>query len=308
MGFDPFSEESDSYVDVNGDVVRAEDATVSIFDRNFLYGDGVFESMPVYEGKMLMCDRHLDRLFRSLKAVQMSFPLARGELVSRMRRVASKSDLEYGSIRVMVSRGQGPPGVVNADRVSDPTVVVVPQPSAEGEVAYGRDVPATGSARIVSTRAIQPDSVDSKVKSHNYLVNVLAERELVGTDADFGIMLDHDGYVAEEFVSNVFIRDEDGTFRTPPTTHALAGITRELVMEVGSERGEMVVESRLTPYDLYTAEDVFVTASARGIASLVELNGQPIGDGEQSQAVIDLARATFDYALNNEFTPIADDD
>lgn len=304
MVWNPFESDRETCVSINGELYPPEEATVSVFDRNFLYGDGVFDSMPIYDGDVILFDRHVDRLFRSAKGIQLELTQTKAELKSELMRTAARSGVEYGALRVMISRGAGPPGIVNADRVPEPTVVIVPIPKPPEDVAYAHDTPSTGDARIVSTRAISPDSIDSKIKSCNYLINALAERELAGTDADFGIMLDHDGYVAEEFVSNVFVRDEDGTIRTPPPTHALNGITRQLVIEVGREEGYEISETRLTPHDLYSAADVFLTASARGISSVSTINDQQIGDGEPSRAVIDLSRAALEHALEHAATPI----
>lgn len=303
MVWDPFTDD-EVVVSIDGELVPAAEAQVSVFDRGFLYGDGVFDSLPVYDGEAVLLDRHLDRLYRSANGVQIDLQESKADLRAEMLRAAAASNLDNGALRVMVSRGEGPPGIVNADRTSSPTVVVVPIPKPAEAVAYGRDRPETGRARIVSTRAIDPDSIDAKIKSNNYLVNALAERELAGTDADYGIMLDHDGFVAEEFVSNVFVRDEHGRIRTPPPTHALNGITRQLVLEVGADEGYDVGEDRLTPAELYAAEDVFLTASARGIVSVSSINGREVGAGEPSDAVVDLARATLDHALTNETTPI----
>jgi branched-chain amino acid aminotransferase len=304
MVWNPFESDRETCVSINGELHPPEEATVSVFDRNFLYGDGVFDSMPIHDGDVILFDRHVDRLFRSAKGIQLELIQTKAELKSELMRTAARSGVEYGALRVMISRGAGPPGIVNADRVPEPTVVIVPIPKPPEDVAYAHDTPSTGDARIVSTRAISPDSIDSKIKSCNYLINALAERELAGTDADFGIMLDHDGYVAEEFVSNVFVRDEDGAIRTPPPTHALNGITRQLLIEVGREEGYEISETRLTPYDLYSATDVFLTASARGISSVSTINDQQIGDGEPSGAVIDLSRAALEHALEHAATPI----
>ena len=295
---------AEPYVSINGELFAPEDAKLSVFDRIFLYGDAVFDSMPLYDGKLILCDRHVDRFYRSAKAVHIDVPHSKAELKAQMCETVRASNLEYGAVRIIISRGEGPPGIVNADEIDEPTVVIMPLRSDRDGVAYGHDKPSTGTARIVSTRAIPSDSFDPRIKSCNYLVNALAERELVGTDADFGIMLNQEGNVAEDFVSNVFVRDEDGAIRTPPAENALAGLTRKLVLEIGADEGYDIAERQLTTYDLYTAEDVFLTASARGMASVTEINGQTIGDGTQSQEVIDLFRAVFDYALNNEYTAV----
>ncbi len=304
MDWNPFADDAGVRVSVDGELVPPDEASISVFDRGFLYGDAVFDSMPVLDNSVILMDRHVDRLYRSAAGIQLSIDQSKAALREEMLRTAAQSDLEHGALRVMVSRGEGPPGIVNADETSGPTVVIAPLPASREDVAYARDRPETGRARIVSTRAIPPDSLDSKIKSNNYLVNALAERELAGTDADYGIMLDHDGFVAEEFVSNVFVRDESGHIATPPPTHALDGITHQLVMEVGEREGYDIVAERLTPADLFGASDVFLTASARGIVSVSAINGQPIDDGEPSTAVVDLAQSTLEYARTEATTPI----
>ncbi|MFB6310232.1 MAG: aminotransferase class IV [Salinirussus sp.] len=306
MVWDPFADDGNTQISVDGDLVPAAEATISVFDRGFLYGDAVYDSMPIYDGRVLLMDRHIDRLYRSAAGIQVDIPQSKEALKEEMLRTAAAGDVTNGALRVMVSRGAGPPGVVNADRTRGPTVIVAPLPSPPEDVAYGRDDLPTGRARIVSTRAIDPDSIDSKIKSNNYLTNALAERELVGTDAEFGIMLDHDGFVAEEFVSNVFVRDQAGRITTPPPTHALDGITRQLVLEIGEQEGYDMAEERVTPAELYAAEDIFLTASARGIVAVSSLNSRLIGDGEPSEAVSDLAQSTLAYARTEEAVPIGD--
>jgi branched-chain amino acid aminotransferase len=223
MDWNPFTADAGVRVSVNGELVPADEASVLVFDRGYLYGDAVFDSMPVLDGSVILMDRHVDRLYRSAAGIQLSIERSKADLKSEMLRAAAASDLDHGALRVMVSRGEGPPGIVNADETSGPTVVIAPLPSDRDDVAYDRDRPETGRARIVSTRAIPPDSLDSKIKSNNYLVNALAERELAGTDADYWIMLDHDGFAADEFVSNVFVRDEPARIAKPSVTHRLDG-------------------------------------------------------------------------------------
>lgn len=290
------------YVNINGQTVPAEEATVSVFDRGVLYGDAVFDSFPVYGGKVILLDRHVDRLYRSAKAVKIDLTESKDEIKRRVVETLEAGGVEDGSVRIIVTRGAGPTGLVNTDQLDDPTILVLT--SRRLEETFSKDQVTTTKARLASTRTIPPDSLDRKIKTTNYLSNALAERELVGTDADFSIMLNHDGTVAEAYAANVFVRDDAGVFRTPPVRNVLGGLTREVVIETARDRGYEVEEADLTQYDLYTAEDLFLTSSGLGISFVEELDGQTIGDGEPSEALLDVAEAFFDYVHTEEYVEV----
>lgn len=290
------------YVNINGETVPAEKATVSVFDRGVLYGDAVFDSFPVYGGKVVLLDRHIDRLYRSAKAVKIDLTESKDEIKRRVIETLEAGGVEDGSVRVIVTRGAGPTGLVNTDQLEEPTILVLT--SRRLEETFSKDEVTTTKARLAATRTIPPDSLDRKIKTTNYLSNALAERELVGTDADFSIMLNHDGTVAEAYAANVFVRDDAGVFRTPPVRNVLGGLTREVVIETARNLDYEVEETDLTQYDLYTADDVFLTSSGLGISFVEELDGQTVGDGEPSDALLDLADSFFEYVNTEEYVEL----
>jgi len=290
------------YVNINGETVPAEKATVSVFDRATLYGDAVFDSFPVYSKKVILLDRHIDRLFRSAKAAKIKMTESKDEIKSRVVETLEAGGVEDGSVRVMVTRGFGPTGIVNTDEIETPTILVLT--SRRVEETFSKDEVTTSKARTAATRTIPPDSLDRKIKSTNYLSNVMAERELVGTDADFSIMLSHDGTVAEAYSANIFVRDNSGTFKTPPVRNILGGITREVVIERARDEGYILEETDLTPYDLRTAEDLFLTSSGIGISYIKELDGETIGGGTPSDDLLTVADAFFEYVQSEEYVEL----
>lgn len=289
-----------TYVCVDGDLRPPDEPHVVAYDRGLLYGDGVYDSLPVYDGKALFVDRHVDRLFRSLRAAKIDPPVSQSQLRTWIVETLEASAIEYGGCRIIVTRGAGMQGMRNADRLSEPTVVLLPTRRDESEMSYGRRT--TETARIVSTRTIPPDSVDPKLKGLNYLDNVLAERELLGTDATAGIMLDHQGRVAEAFDANVFVIDESNVVRTPSTVNSLAGITRSVVLSCASEAGYETAIGSLTPADLYVARDVFLTGSGIGVSHVAELDGRALGD--PGEIAIDIAERFRETAASSEYVKL----
>jgi len=286
------------FVNINGEMVPAEDATVSVFDRIFLYGDAVFDSFPVYEGKVLLLDRHIDRLYRSATAVNIDLEMPKDELRTRVLDTLEEGGVETGSVRIVVTRGNGPTGLVNTDKVDGPNVIVITTTRPEEGFKY--DGISTARARTASTRAQMPDVLDPKVKTNNYLSNAMAQMETAGTDAKYSIMFDHEGRVAEAYAANVFVRDHEGVFHTPPKGSILGGLTRQVVMERGDAAGYEMRETELTQYDLFTAEDLFLTSSSIGIASIGRLDDRVIGGGEASDELLEVADAYFEYVLSEE--------
>jgi branched-chain amino acid aminotransferase len=291
------------YANINGERIPAGEATLSVYDRSFLYGDAVFDSFPVYSGKVILLDRHVDRLFRSAKAARIEMDVSKDTIKERVVDTLEAGSVRDGSVRVIVTRGNGPTGLINTDQVEGPNVFVLTSERPEESFSHGGVT--TGTARIASTRATPADVLDPKIKSCNYLSNALAERERVGTDAEYTIMLDQQGNVAEAYAANVFVRDHEGTFRTPALGSVLAGLTRKVLTEVAEGAGHDVVECELTPYDLYTAEDLFLTSSGLGIAAVTELDGQIVGDGEPSGELTALADEFFDYIFEQENTELS---
>lgn len=266
----------DTWVNVNGEFVRGPDATVSILDWSFVYGDGIFEGVSVAEGRILKPDRHVDRLYRSAKRAAIDVPLSKDEMVDRWIETARENEMRDGYMRPLISRGEGPLGISNQDRLSDPNVYVIPQLHRSGGIAELD----SARARISSVRSPSPVERDPRVKANHYMPNILAVGELSGTDAEVPIRLDDDGFVTEAAATNVFVVDGDA-IRTPPEQRILAGTTRGALMDLvdDGDRWTMSVAD-LTPYDLHTADECFVTGSISGVKAITHLDSRPIGTGE----------------------------
>jgi branched-chain amino acid aminotransferase len=260
------------WVYVNGKFVPAAEATVSVFDRSFVYGDGVFEGIEVDNGGIFKLDAHVDRLYRSAAFLRIAIPIPKSEMQTIIVEVVRRSELRDGYVRPLVSRGAGPLGLERVAELGPPTVVVMPQHRPPKEARTYRAV-------VVATRRTPAQCLDPRVKSNNYLNNVLGKFEQLDAGADAGIFLDVDGFVSECCGENVFAV-RDGRVATPPATRTLDGITRQTVIALAREAGIGVSETEMTRYDLYTADEVFLTATLSGIGYIVQVDGRPIGTGE----------------------------
>lgn len=295
-----FSEHwQDTWVNVNGEFVKGPDATVSILDWSFVYGDGVFEGVSVADGRILKPDRHVDRLYRSTRRADIDLALTKDEMVDRWIETARKNSMRDGYMRPLVSRGEGPLGIHNQDRLAGPNVYVIPQLHRAGGIA---ELDAA-RARISSVRSPSPVERDPRVKANHYMPNILAVGELSGTDATVPIRLNDDGYVTEAAATNVFVVDGD-TISTPPEQQILAGTTRGALIDLvsGGDRWTMSV-SDLTPYDLYTADECFVTGSISGVKAITHLDSRPIGTGEVGPVTTEVNELLADHLVETG-TPI----
>jgi branched-chain amino acid aminotransferase len=257
---------------LNGKFVPAAEATVSVFDRSFVYGDGIFEGIEVENGGIFKLDAHVDRLYRSAVFLRIAIPMSKDEMREAIIEVVRRSDLRNGYVRPLVSRGAGPLGLERVAELGPPTVVVMPQHRPPKEARSYRAV-------ILATRRNPAQCLDPRVKSNNYLNNILGKFEQVDAGADAGIFLDVDGFVSECCGENLFSVRE-GRIATPPATRTLDGITRQTVIALAGEAGIPVAECEMTRYDLYTADELFLTATLSGIGYIVEVDGRRIGSGE----------------------------
>jgi branched-chain amino acid aminotransferase len=274
------------WVYVNGKFVPAAEATVSVFDRSFVYGDGVFEGIEVENGGIFKLDAHVDRLYRSAAFLRIAIPIPKSEMQAAIVEVVRRSELRDGYVRPLVSRGAGPLGLERVAELGPPTVVVMPQHRPRKEARTYRAV-------ILATRRTPAQCLDPRVKSNNYLNNVLGKFEQLDAGADAGIFLDVDGFVSECCGENVFAV-RDGRVATPPATRTLDGITRQTVIALARDAGIGVAETEMTRYDLYSADEVFLTATLSGIGYIVQIDGRPIGDSEPgpvSRRLYELYRA-----------------
>jgi branched-chain amino acid aminotransferase len=262
---------------LNGSYVARDDAKVSVFDHGFIYGDGVYEGLQIVEGVIFMLDDHIDRLFNSARYLGFEIPLSRGEVIEAILETARRNDLRNGYLRPLVTRGSGPLGIRNMDKLGPPTVVVITQFESieERRKAWNRGI----TAQVVSVRRIPPACLDSRAKSCNYLNNIMAYLEAKAAGADTAIMLDTEGFVAEAYTSNLFCV-KDGQVVTPALGSILAGITRRTLLGICKELGIPAREGQVTTYDLYTADEVFECGTMAEVRPLLKVNGRTIAGGE----------------------------
>ncbi|MCC6353185.1 MAG: branched-chain-amino-acid transaminase [Verrucomicrobiae bacterium] len=260
---------------IDGQYFDEADAKVSVFDHGLLYGDGVFEGIRVYSGRIFKLDEHLERLYDSAKAILLKVPLSFDELKAATIEACRRNKLKDGYIRMLVTRGKGSLGL-SPDSCPRATVIII---AAEIEL-YPREYYTKGlRVATAPTRRTAPAALSPSVKSLNYLNNVMGKIEGKLCGAQEVIMLNEQGYVAEGSGDNVFVLKK-GTLFTPPIfAGALGGITRRVAMDLAAGMGIPVSEVTLMRYDLFVADEVFLTGTGAEIIPAVEIDGRPIGDG-----------------------------
>ena len=260
---------------VNGEYVPKEHARISVFDFGFLRGDAVFDTTSAWNGRIFKLDAHLDRLDLSLRAVRIPCPLPLEEMRGVIIETARRCGLENAYVQTIVTRGEPPLGVRDLTRCRPGFIVfVVPYVF----ILSPEQIRSGGRAMIASTRALPVQCLDPKIKSLSRLHFDLAALQGKAAGMDVSIMLDLDGHVTEGPGFNVFVV-RGGEMFSPPEG-ILMGITRQTVFELAAEHGLPAREAQLTAFDLYAADEVFLTSTAGGIMPLVEIDGRPIGDGK----------------------------
>jgi branched-chain amino acid aminotransferase len=262
---------------VNGKFVPKSEAKISVFDRGYLYGDGVFEGIRGYNARIFRLDQHLERLYRGAKAIALDIPLTPEELKDAIIETVRRNGLRDCYIRLIVSRGEGDLGLNPMNCHTPATIVVI----ASHISLYPREVYEQGLDLLTcTTRKNLLTALNPEIKSLNYLNNILARIEAVRAGAHEGLMLNHLGYVAEGTGDNVFIV-RGGVLRTPPAyVGILEGITRQVVLELAEAMDLPAREEALTLYELYTADECFLTGTAAEIVPVARCDGRVIGDGK----------------------------
>jgi branched-chain amino acid aminotransferase len=260
---------------LNGDYVPREHARISIFDFGFLRGDAVFDTTSAWNGRIFKLPAHLERLALSLRATRIACPLPLDDLRRVIIETTRRSGLRNAYIQTIVTRGEPPLGVRDLTQCR-PSVIVFAVPYVF--ILSPEQIEVGGRAMIASTRALPVQSLDPKIKSLSRLHFNLAVLEGKAAGADVSIMLDLDGRVAEGPGFNIFAV-KDGALFSPPEG-ILMGITRQTVFELAAEHAIPAREAQLTAYDLYAADEVFLTSTAGGIMPLAEIDGRSIGDGK----------------------------
>jgi len=260
----------------DGKLVPGEDAKVSVFDHGLLYGDGIFEGIRFYSDRVFKLKEHVDRLYDSAKAILLEIPMSREEMATAVLETIRANGLSNGYVRLIVTRGKGNLGLSTVSCVK-PSIIII----AADIQLYDPEKYATGLKVITcATRRTTPASLSPMIKSLNYLNNVMGKMEAQAQGAEEGLMLNEQGFVAECTGDNVFIV-KNGLVITPPVSAgSLRGITRDTAIEILEELEIPWKEDNLTRYDLFTADECFLTGTAAEVIAAIELDQRVIGDGK----------------------------
>jgi len=260
---------------LDGEYVDREQAKVSVFDHGLLYGDGVFEGIRAYNGKIFKLEEHIARLFDSARAILLKIPMSAQQLCDACVRCCALNNVRDGYIRLVVTRGVGSLGL-NPESCPRPTVFII----ADAIQLYSPEVYEKGMRLVTaSTRRVAPAAFSPAVKSLNYLNNILAKIEGRLAGAQEVLILNEQGYVAECSGDNIFVIKNNTIYTPPIYAGALGGITRRVAIELLTRAGHRVVESQLTRYDIYVADECFLTGTGAEIVPVIELDGRLIGEG-----------------------------
>jgi branched-chain amino acid aminotransferase len=272
---------------VDGKFVDEKKAVVSVFDHGLLYGDGVFEGIRAYNGRVFKLSEHVDRLFYSAKAILLKIPMSHRAICAAVREACKRNKIRDGYIRLVVTRGAGTLGL-DPNRCSKPQVIII----ADKIQLYPETFYKKGLEIVtVPTTRNHTNAVNPAIKSLNYLNNILAKIEAINAGCVEAIMLNSQGFVAECTGDNVFML-KGGQLLTPPlAAGALYGITRGVAIELAKSLGVEVTEPNLTRYDLYNADEVFITGTAAEVVPVVKIDGRQIGSGKPGKLTKNLIMA-----------------
>jgi len=261
---------------LNGALVPKEQAVVSVFDHGLLYGDGVFEGIRVYGGKVFLLDEHVERLYESALAIRLVIPVPPAEMAAAVEKTVAANKIGDGYVRLVITRGSGSLGL-DIRKTSHPQVIVI----ADTISLYPAELYEKGMEIITaSTIRNHPAALSPRIKSLNYLNNIMAKIEATDAGAPEAIMLNHKGDVAECTGDNLFLVKR-GELLTPPLdSGVLDGITRRAVMRLAVQAGVTVREITLQRHDVYVAEECFLTGTAAEVIPVVGVDGRKIGDGK----------------------------
>jgi branched-chain amino acid aminotransferase len=281
---------------LDGKLVDQQDAKISVFDHGLLYGDGVFEGIRVYNGRIFELNAHIKRLYESAKAIRLTIQLSQKDLAIAVEETVKANGITNGYIRLLVTRGAGTLGL-NPFVCKNSSICII----ADKIQLYPEELYEKGM-RIISATTLRnhPLAIPPQAKTMNYLNNILAKIEALDNDVPEAIMYNHEGYVAEASGDNVLIV-KDGVIYTPPAeAGALPGITRSIVIKLAKEENLQVVEKNLTRFDLYVCDEFFLTGTAAEVIGIVEVDGRIIGDGKPGPITNLLRKKFFEYTRKGE--------
>ena len=277
--------EGELLVYINGEFYPKSKACVSVYDHGFLYGDGVFEGIREYDGIVFKLREHIDRLYESAKAIMLEIPMSKEELMNAVIETLRRNKLKNAYIRLVVTRGVGDLGI-DPRKCKKPNVIIIAEPLL---TLYSKEARLKGLSLIISSvRRDRVDATNHQIKSLNYLNSILAKIEAISAGADDAVMLDERGFVSETSSTNLFLVKDGKIITPPPTTGALLGVTRTFVMELARKLGYPVEEREVTPFELLTADEVFMTGTGAEIVPVTKIAGRVIGDGKAGKITIRL--------------------
>ena len=264
---------------INGTLYDKADAKISVYDHGLLYGDGVFEGIRIYGGKAFRLEQHLDRLWESAQAIWLEIPISRGEMTAAITHTIEANDTAHDIadyIRLIVTRGAGTLGI-DPNKTSNPQVIVI----ADSITLYPEEYYENGLDIVtVATQRNHPATLNPRIKSLNYLNNILAKIEGLRAGCVEALMLNLNGEVAECTGDNIFLVRGGALFTPPSTAGILAGITRGVVIELAASAGIEVHQDPLTRHDVYVADECFLTGSAAEVVPVVRVDDRAIGSGK----------------------------
>jgi branched-chain amino acid aminotransferase len=272
---------------INGQFYDKENAKISVYDHGLLYGDGVFEGMRSYSGKVFRMQEHMDRLYESALAICLKIPISKEQMASDVNKTLQINNLVNAYIRLIVTRGAGSLGL-DPNRTSDPQVIII----ADSISLYPEEYYQNG-LKIITASTIRnhPAALSPRIKSLNYLNNIMAKIEGLQAGCIEALMLNHKGEVAECTGDNIFIV-KGGVLMTPPKDAGiLEGITRNAILGLAREHGIPAQEITLTRHDLFVADECFLTGSAAEVIPVVNIDGRPIGSGSVGATTSKLMKA-----------------
>lgn len=277
---------------LNDKLVDQAHANISVFDHGLLYGDGVFEGIRIYGGKIFEFDAHIKRLYESAKVIRLEIPMTKDQLIEAIKKTVEANGLVDGYIRLVVTRGTGNLSL-DPFICKNANLFII----ADNIQLYPEELYQTGM-KVISATTVRnhPLAIPSQIKSLNYLNNILAKIEALDNNVPEAIMYNHEGFVAEASGDNIFIVRDDVIYIPPSESGALEGITRSVVIKLARKQDIKVVEKNLTRFDLYVCDEFFLTGTAAEIIGIIEIDGRVIGDGKPGQITKLLREKFFEYA------------
>ncbi|MDD5614234.1 MAG: branched-chain-amino-acid transaminase [Candidatus Omnitrophica bacterium] len=269
---------------LNGDFVDKENAKISVFDHGFLYGDGVFEGIRVYNGLVFRLREHMERLYRSAHTIMLNMPFGIEDMGKAVLNTLKVNNLKDAYIRLVVSRGAGDLGL-DPRKCKSASVIII----ADKIALYPKELYEKGLEIItVPTRRNNAEAVNPQIKSLNYLNNIMAKIEAINSGYEEAIMLNNEGYVVECTGENIFIYSKGKLHIPPAHLGALEGITQIAVAGLAQARGVQVLEDVFSRYDIYNCSECFLTGTAAEIVPIVKVDGRNIGNGKPGKLTLDL--------------------